>query len=429
MAIKELKAMKDIWAGFVGTLGITDTQKVEELANALFPLLGDIDDNSVAMLQNPEDTPDAEIKSAIASFRIPTALVNKAIRGVRKVEVKEPAPPIVPSAATIVPAAPTLPPVPRGLTLLRALKTGGLLHFKPETLVGAMGSLLVDSLGLSDIEERLRDAIEKRYDITLKRPVPPIYLQIDALAKSREYAEMLEVLRVELGVADRRRYISASQREKLHASIAPIFRELKAIQDTLQGYFDKMGGGGASQALMQQAMQNFVLGLPPNPALAALIKPQPPTAVVAAVEGMIERANKMLAGTRSITAAALLPEAASWSALLENEDLYAAMGVEDKEQMLTELGISADADLILAEENVAAFMLAVFEIPKTPPANLPMYIASLAMVGIDIPWDRLDTLVQNRSTPRRPVAPSTKEERAFRDGIPDNPRSGGNRTH
>ena len=278
------------------------------------------------------------------------------------------------------------------------------MRFKPETLVGAVSVLLADALGLADIEETLRGKIEDRCERT-GRQVPDVYLKIDSIAKSKEYGDMLAVIRDELGITDRRRYVSNAEREKLFASLTPIFTELKGVQDVLQAYVDKMITGGGNSAAFTQALLGMAAGMPVNPALAAMMKPPPPTAVIAAIEGFIERTNKKFAATRAITAAALLPEQAAITAILDNQELYTALGVQDREEMLQELGFGANSDLVLAEQNVAVFLLGVFEIPKKDSASLPMYIGSLASLGADIEWDRLDAVVRNRKLPRTPVAP------------------------
>ncbi len=404
MAVIEIKdeALKGRFTAFVAALGKSE----EEIATALKGELGEtITDAAVNNLGDPDITPDNDLLTALTGAGVAKATARAAIKGIRNAPAPAPETerPTV-DASALVPALSMLPSVPKGVGLLSALKVGGVVRFKPETLVGAVSVLLADALGLADIEETLRGKIEDRCERT-GRQVPDVYLKIDSIAKSKEYGDMLAVIRDELGITDRRRYVSNAEREKLFASLTPIFTELKGVQDVLQAYVDKMITGGGNSAAFTQALLGMAAGMPVNPALAAMMKPPPPTAVIAAIEGFIERTNKKFAATRAITAAALLPEQAAITAILDNQELYTALGVQDREEMLQELGFGANSDLVLAEQNVAVFLLGVFEIPKKDSASLPMYIGSLASLGADIEWDRLDAVVRNRKLPRTPVAP------------------------
>jgi|GEM_PF-1909494 len=76
------------WTVLLATLGKSE----DEVAAALNPIVGDITDTAIDMLGSAEDTPETDLKPALAGLKVPTALINKAIRGIRNAPAPAPAP-------------------------------------------------------------------------------------------------------------------------------------------------------------------------------------------------------------------------------------------------------------------------------------------------------------------------------------------------
>ncbi len=339
---------------------------------------------------------------------IPATKIVNACAAPTPTPAPAPTPTPAPSAGLMAGASVVLPEVPVGLSLLSRLRVGGVMRVKTDTLVGAVRVLFTERCGFFDLVERLRDSIEQRAEKT-KRPVPPIFLKLDSLAKSADYAEMMNLLRDE-GLSDRRRYTSKAEKDKLFSAMGPIFSEFQAIQNLLEKYLGQMMAGGNPQ-VMTQALLAAISGVP-NPGLALMMQPTPPTALVAAISGLIDRINSMFAGTRAITAAALQPDVASVASILDNEELYAALGATDREQMLEELGLSASVDLIQLEQDVLKYIVSVLDIPSRDSASQPMVIGAVSMLGSQIQWDRLNDLAMGRNLDKKPeprrALPGTK---------------------
>jgi len=414
---------REIMGLFATTVGL----ELSVIALALVDDLGQPNDDFVSMLLDPDITEISDIVDALKSVGGKPAFIKNAIKEIRgKFGVVSTAPATTSAPnQTFIPASATgltgiamsnmsFPEVPAGISLLSRLRVGGVLRVKPDTLVSAVRVLFTERAGYFDIIETIRDAIEARADKN-GRSVPPIFLKLDSLSRSSEYADMLNILKDE-GIVDRRRYASKTAKDKLLFSLQGVFADLASVQKQLEGYVEQMTmGGGMTPQMMLTAFASIASGAP-NPALMMAMQPPAPTSVVAAVTAMVDRINKMFSGTKALTAAALQPDVAAVASLLDNDEIYTALGASDREEALNELGLTASADLEQIEKDLLQYILAVLEIPNKDSQSQPMYIGAVTMLGKSIVWDRLIKLVKSPNS-----APRNKKDSVRMSGIGDDP--------
>jgi hypothetical protein len=120
-----------------------------------------------------------------------------------------------------------------------------------------------------------------------------------------------------------------------------------------------------------------------------------------AAEGVIDRINRVFAGTGIVTARALAYDANRVKEVLKTETLPAQLGAANREQMLKKLGVNVSSDHVVLEQTATRFALGVMNYPKIDAGDREYaYLTALYQLGVSIDWELLDG--SGRTTGRKP---------------------------
>lgn len=143
---------------------------------------------------------------------------------------------------------------------------------------------------------------------------------------------------------------------------------------------------------------------------------QPPDTAVLRdeAEAVINRINKVFAGTGIPVSRALAYDAMRIREVFEDPSLPSTVGAATRDQMLKMLGADVGADYVRLEQNVTRFALAIMELSKVNPGDEELlYFSAMFSLGTTIPWDKLTAgpsaspagAQELRISPRRPAPP------------------------
>jgi hypothetical protein len=109
-------------------------------------------------------------------------------------------------------------------------------------------------------------------------------------------------------------------------------------------------------------------------------------------EAVINRINKVFAGTGIPVARALAFDAMRIRDILEEPSLPAAVGTTTKDQMIKMLRVDVGPDYVRLERNIIRYGLAIMEIPNVSAGNEELaYLSAMLTLGAAIPWEKLET--------------------------------------
>lgn len=388
------------WATLVEKFASTTNLGVEVVGPKLKSLAGSDDDVGVELLENVADTPDADVKALFSNDGVALARLNKAIREMRA------APAATTSTGTSVNTGNAstafspvvLPVVPDDNSFLDALKAGGVAKVNGIDVVAAAQVLLADTLGVYGIEATVSDKILERYE-ELGEPCPEIYYGLRKEVNRRSYAEVLNAL----GASGTD--MSQAAKSRLLQKVKPLYGNLRAFQNRLEGWWDSWMAQGQNPALMMQALMTMGSGMA-NPLAQMAQQPPDTSAVISAQEGLIDTLNGMFGGTGKVVARAMAADALTTRKTLENPELIGAIGASSREEMLKKLGLAVSSDIVRANRDVSQYIFGVMELGKKSTAELPAYIVALMTLGKQIPWETLGQVKPNSSA-SRPLPGST----------------------
>ena len=111
----------------------------------------------------------------------------------------------------------------------------------------------------------------------------------------------------------------------------------------------------------------------------------------AAGEEVINRINRIFAGTGIPVARALAHNATRIMSLLNNPKLPVQINAANKDVMLKMLGITVGAEIVRTEDNLKRYTMSILRLAKIGPDIEHMYLSSLCQLGATIAWDSFNT--------------------------------------
>ncbi|MBI2571491.1 MAG: hypothetical protein HYV63_31160 [Candidatus Schekmanbacteria bacterium] len=351
----------DITAGLEGVVGTPSAEALSALAEGFAT-----DDDLVAALVH-------------AGPRIPVAIFRKHVPILRGPSSR--AATAGGAAMGSGPALDVLPSVPDDESFLAALKVGGELKIGTTEVIAAMKAALANRVGLYDLPQRLRAAMES-FALANDEPCAPSFYEIERLVARRSYAEVLGALGLEgtfVTVARMNQLLGRLERD--------LWRVLHQFQVRLVEWQKSWAAGASGPGMMVAALAALAGGgqLP-----AGMLQPPETASLKDAAEGVINAINKVFAGPGIPVARALAHDAGRIKQLLEDERLPRLIGASNREQMLRMLEADVTADYVRLERNVVRFALAIMELPKVTSGQSELaYLTALLQLGIAIPWEKL----------------------------------------
>lgn len=314
-----------------------------------------------------------------------------------------PVAPATPGAATPEQQAAVLdilPVVPDDVSFVEMLKVGGILKITPADVISAIRAAVAKKLHLYELPDILRDRMEQ-FALEQDEPVGSNFYDLLKMITSRDYAEVLAAI----GVSGT--FISEKRKNEVLVRLnAQLWPALRGFHNLLVAWSDSWAKGVANPAM---AMAAFVMAqggkgamLPPG-----MMQPPDTAGLRDEAEEVINRINKVFAGTGIPVARALAWDAIRIRKILEEPTLPAAVGATTKEQMLKSLGVDVGAGDVRLERNVIRYALAIMELPKVSAGNEEYtYLTAMLMLGGAILWDKLNPTPES-SADRKEVRPAT----------------------
>ncbi len=377
----------DAWTSYVtpfaDALGLTVTEVAECVKN----LVGEPNDEAIALLENPADTTDQEIISRFAGK--PMAKVRKAVKLLRKEQVVEEVPATSASAGFDI-----LPTVPNDESFLEALKTNGELKIGKTEVISAVRAALAKSTGLFDVPNVLVKRMEQ-FANEQEEPCGEGFYKLQKMITRREYAQVLSAIDVSSSCVS-----EARKKQLLERIDGYLWPALISFQEQLSGWFDTWNKGAMNPNMMMAMMVNSQTpgaALPPN-----MMQPPETSAIIDASEGVVDTVNKVFAGLGIPVSRALAWDANNIKAVLENPSLPSQIGCTSKDMMLKTLKLSVSSDYVRLEHNLTRYILGIMGLNKVTSGNEELsYITALCQLGGSIPWSELGVSRRNQVDPVR----------------------------
>ena len=293
-------------------------------------------------------------------------------------------------AAEPAPAAPTmafapdysiLPSVPSDESLLKSLRTGGVLKVDDSAYNSALRVFLADRCGLFRIPEMLVAEMEKFADEN-EEPVTPLFFKLKKQITRREYGDLFAAIDgLDGAFATKKRREEFLQR--VRNEMCPAIREAYQVLDAwYQSFMATSNNPGA----MMTAIYGLMNGT--GAALASANVP-PVDGVRDAADTLKDAINHVFRGTGVPVASAMAYDAMEISKTLENGELPAMLGVANREQMLKKLGVNITPNYARLEQNLVRFVLAYIKYSDEGTDNDVAYLTALWTLGNQINWTDL----------------------------------------
>jgi len=390
------------WTAYITPFAQAIGKEVSDVESALKNVVGQPGPEAIALLQNEEYTPFDELKAALTG--VPTAVLKKAVAGLRKAPEAQVSSDAVSQFAT--PSFDTLPQVPDDNAWLEMLKTGGVLKVGTAVVISGIRAALASRTGLYDLPTQLAERMESHSE-SLDEPVSDEFFKLRKLLTQRSYAEIFAALNVDGSFVSQKRKNALIR--KLDESLWPA---LSSFHGQLKGWTESWQQGMANPGMLMTAFAAMATGgnaaMPPG-----MMQPPPTDTLRDAADGVIDSINKVFAGTGIPVAMALAYDAKCIKDVLENSTLPAQVGAANREQMLKMLDADVSTDYVRLERNITRYALGIMELPKVTAGNEELaYITSLLMLGGQIPWDKVSSGA-GRSANNARVRRSRSEEPAL----------------
>lgn len=379
-----------ILSGFATAIG----KDVEAVKTALQPLVGECTEETVELLANADDTPDADIKAAFTG--VPVAKLNKAIRD--HFRAKPEAPAVASAQAAPVASFDALPQVPDDGSWLMLLTTSAELKVDPTTVLAAVRAAIAGRHGVYDVLNLLAAQIEA-HSVATDVAVPDLFWKLQKQIFRANYGEIFAAMDITGDFMTQERKSDFITR--LDNRLWPA---LIGFQSKLKGWMDSWQAGSSNPAAMFAVLNVALAGsgsgltMPPG-----TMQPPNTDGLREAAEGINLVINGIFSGTGIAVARALAYEAHGVKEVLENSQLPMMVGAKNREQVLKQLGVAVTADYVRMERNITRFVLAILELPKVTAGNAEIaYVSSLVQLGNQIPWDNFQVSARPMvNSPRR----------------------------
>jgi len=376
-------ALVSKWDSVVGPFAKVIAKPVVEIATALKELVGEPSDSAAELLQNVEDTPDADIKDALKDLGVPRAVLGKAIKSLRKA----PKPVTADDAASAMNLSlGILPDVPDDESFLQALRTGGELKVDRTTVISAVRSALAKSCNLYDIPAELVRRMEA-FAEDMEEAVSPDFFKLRKLLTRRSYAEIfaaIDGLEGSFVTEARKKTFLARLDENLWPSVLSFHEQLKAWMETWQ---QTAGNPAAIFGAIAGMVGGGGVAMP-----AGMMAPPPTDNLKDAALGVNDDINKLFAGVGIPVARALAYDAQTIKGVLTDPGLPMQIGAPNREQMLKMLKVNVSADYVRLEQNVTKYLLGIMGYNDVTSEIDLQYLSALFMLGNAIPWETIRNL-------------------------------------
>jgi hypothetical protein len=276
-----------------------------------------------------------------------------------------------------------LPILPDDASWLSALKTGGVLKFNRDTVIGTVSAALADRVGLYDIPDRIVAAMEETAE-SLDEPVGTEFYDMQRMLTQRSYAEVFASIPGATG-----RFATDRRKKELLAKMNQnLWPSLISFQGMLGAWMDMWQKQFGNPAAMVSALAGMVGGggvMPPG-----MMAPPPTDSLRDSAEVVTTSINRIFAGTGIPVAMALAYDAQQIRAALESPGLPAQVGAVNRDQMLKKLGVAVTSDYPRMEQNLKRYTLGVIELPNVTAGQTEIsFITALYQLGSMIQWDLL----------------------------------------
>lgn len=370
----------DNWTAYITPFASTIGKPVADVTNALKGLVGESGDSAIALLQNEDDTPTVEIKDALKGLGVPTAVLNKAIKGLRKAE----------QAATSAGLSTgyydsVLPILPDDESFVQMLRTGGILKPGNIEVICAIRAALASSVGLYDLPSTLLEKMEA-FAEDQSEPCGAEYYTLRKMITRKSYGEIFEALNID-GAS-----ITQKKKDQLLGKLKDIlWPVLSQFNQKVISWVNMWQQGAANPGALMTAMASMMsggrAGMP-----VGMMQPPQTTALRTGAEDVIDKINKVFAGTGIVTARALAYDANNIKAVLTNPALPSQIGAANREQMLKMLHVDVSSDYVLLEQNITRYALALMNLPNVTSGDAEVaYLSAMFQLGNAIPWDKLES--------------------------------------
>lgn len=381
MAVKELtEGSKAKWDVFTSTLGKGEG----DVAEALVGVVGDITDDAIGLLGNADDTPDADLRAALSRLgAIPSAVINKAIRGIRN------APAPIAGPATNGDASPreksVLVSVGDDASILDLLRVGGVAKMTAEDLIAAIRGAFTRAIGVDQIIPTLLKRMKEHAE-SLDEPLGTTYYKLVKASKRRQYADVLAAF--DGAVTS----IPEDEKQRFLDKVDSLWPTLASFQSQLDAYRQLHKDESAD-------IGNFVVAIQTG---RAGIEYPDPSQIIAAARAVIDRFNRVFSGMGIPAARTIAKDIAEEAELLRNPELPGTVGAGSFEEMVKKIGLGVPSDARQTEINIATFVLNLLKLPDQPSNRQPEIIIELQKLGKPIVWPSgKQTASNGRSTPGR----------------------------
>lgn len=363
-----------LWADYIGPFAAAIGKEPDAVTTMLKGLVGDPGEEAINLLKDAKFTPDADIIGAVGES-VPKAVLAKAIAGLRSASVIE--------APVAVANLDILPNVPSDDAWLDALKTGGVLKFNKETVLGTVSAALAAQVGLYDLPAKIVAEME-RHAQSLEEPVGEEFYRMSAMLTERKYAEIFRAIPGMNG-----KYATETRKKELLQRInSRLWNSLTGFHGQLKGWMESWQQGMANPAMLVSLLAGAGAGASAMP--PGMMAPPATDVLRDAAESVVNDINFVFAGTGIPVALALAYDAQQIRRSLEDPTLPAQVGVANREQMLKKLGAAVSSDYPRLERSLKQYALGVIELPNVTPGQTELqYLAALFQLGNSVPWGKL----------------------------------------
>ncbi len=283
-------------------------------------------------------------------------------------------------AGSIQPTSSLLPQVPTDESFLANLVQGGVLKMSETDVIAAVRAVNAERFGLFNIDDRILKAIEDRAE-EMEEPLPEIFYAVQKALKRKAHADVLAALDVP-GT-----FVTEARKKQFLGRVSGIMGELAGFYSMVDGYVQNWQTQMGPQAML--SIVGVLAGGAGAAGMPVMNEAPDATPLADQARGIIDRLNKMFAGSGIPVARALAADAQQLSELIKKPELIAAVGASNREEMLKKLGIGVGADVARTEKSVLQFALCVLKVNAVEPSQLPPYILAVRQVGAVIPWATL----------------------------------------
>jgi hypothetical protein len=274
-----------------------------------------------------------------------------------------------------------LPTVPSDESLLKSLRTGGVLKVDDSAYNSALRVFLADRCGLFRIPEMLAAEMEKFADEN-EEPVTPLFFKLKKQITRREYGDLFAAIDGLDGA-----FATKKRREeflrRMRNEMCPAIREAYQVLDA---WYQSFMATSSDPGAMMTAIYGLMNGT--GTALASANVP-PVDGVRDAADTLKDAINHVFRGTGVPVASAMAYDAMEISKTLENGELPAMLGVANREQMLKKLGVNITPNYARLEQNLVRFVLSYIKYGDDGTDNDVAYLTALWTLGNQINWTDL----------------------------------------